>query len=164
MENGVRHVLDSLERDLVKRIEAKRAEIAPLEAELADVRRALAAVCADNSATSLVNKHQTPSDEAAEDSPYKGLTMKELVVRALKEHLREGATSADFLRVFHEIYGRRDIVRTSLSPQLSRLKRERVLTLEGKVWKLVKNQQEDTVAQQQASEQQARRLLLLGST
>lgn len=63
-----------------------------------------------------------------------GLTMKQLVVKALKEHLLDGATANGLLDFFAREWGRDEIMRTSLSPQLSRLKDEGTIRLNGKVW------------------------------
>lgn len=64
------------------------------------------------------------------------LTMKELVLKALSERFKNGATVSELLTFFTLDWGRDEIARTSLSPQLSRLKEERRITLMGKVWLL----------------------------
>jgi hypothetical protein len=51
---------------------------------------------------------------------YENLTMKELVVKALREHFRDGATAKQLREFFRDGWGR-DIARENLSPQLSRL-------------------------------------------
>lgn len=64
------------------------------------------------------------------------LTMKELVLKALSERFKNGATVSELLTFFTLSWGRDEIARTSLSPQLSRLKEERRIALMGKVWLL----------------------------
>ena len=63
------------------------------------------------------------------------LTMKQLVVRTLTEHLKNGATANELLDFFERKWGRK-IERTSLSPQLSRLKSDNIIQLQGKTWRL----------------------------
>lgn len=53
-------------------------------------------------------------------NPYEKLTMKELVLKALEEHFQHGATTRKLLDFFRDAWGR-NIERTNLSPQLSRL-------------------------------------------
>jgi hypothetical protein len=62
--------------------------------------------------------------------------MKQLVRKALSEHFVNGATANELLAHFRDVYGRSDVVRTSLSPQLSRLKQEGDIILRGKRWYL----------------------------
>lgn len=62
--------------------------------------------------------------------------LKELTVKALSERFTNGATAAQLIEFFSEAWGRRDIVRSSYSPQLSRLKHDGVVILQGKVWSL----------------------------
>jgi hypothetical protein len=56
-------------------------------------------------------------------SPYADLTMKQLVVKALDEHFQHGATTRQLLDFFRDAWDR-NIERTNLSPQLSRLYQE----------------------------------------
>jgi hypothetical protein len=64
------------------------------------------------------------------------LTMKELVLKALSERFANGATVSELVEFFAIRWGREDVARPSLSPQLSRLKEEGKITLMGKVWLL----------------------------
>jgi hypothetical protein len=130
------------EQELVADIGKLREALAPLEGELADVRRARGAVF-----------HGLPSDEdgplrkaiSASDEfepvpeaagAFRRLTMKQLTEKALRENFPNGATAIKLVEFFHEAWGRKDIVRSSLSPQLSRLKAEHKVDLHGKVWKI----------------------------
>lgn len=63
-------------------------------------------------------------------------TIKQLVMEALHGHFIGGATANELLDYFAREYGRDDIARTSLSPQLSRLKDERKIRREGRVWRI----------------------------
>jgi len=60
---------------------------------------------------------------------------KEKVKLALREKYPQGATALDILAYLNERWDRQ-IVRSSLSPQLSRLKKEGVITLDNDIWKL----------------------------
>lgn len=63
------------------------------------------------------------------------LTIKEMVVKALAESFPNGATANQLLDHFYRAWGRKEM-RTSLSPQLSRLKEDKMISLEGRVWHL----------------------------
>jgi hypothetical protein len=54
------------------------------------------------------------------------LTIKEMILNALKDHFREGATPADLRGYIRVAYGR-EIDRNSISPQLARLREEGVV-------------------------------------
>lgn len=73
------------------------------------------------------------------------LSLKQLIVKALSEHLRDGATANEMLDFFAMHWGR-EIMRTSLSPQLSRLKENGIVELRGKVWHLDRNEKGEAEA------------------
>jgi hypothetical protein len=54
---------------------------------------------------------------------FKHLTIKELIIKALNDHFANGATAGELREFIRNAYGR-DIDRSSLTPQLSRLKDE----------------------------------------
>jgi hypothetical protein len=60
------------------------------------------------------------------ESPHADLTMKQLVVKALEEHFHNGAPTRAMLEFFRDAWSR-EIERTNLSPQLSRLYQEGVI-------------------------------------
>jgi len=66
-------------------------------------------------------------------SPYQDLTMKQLVKKALKEHFADGASTNQLREFFRDAWGR-DIERTSLSPQLSRLYTDQIIDRRGGRW------------------------------
>lgn len=152
MPRTVRQLLDDLEADILMRMDPVRKELNILERELADVRKAKNAVNSEDGPPRLVVRMLTgadlrqtpprafgggePQPLAAAPSPYAKLTMKQLVRKALDEHFTNGATANELLDFFRNAWGRNDIIRTSLSPQLSRLKREGVVTLRGMKWHL----------------------------
>jgi hypothetical protein len=151
MPRTVRDLLDDHEADLISRLKALRDQIIPLERELAEVRRARSAVSmidygpeqtqilfpAKNGASepeqgpARVSRDLTPPR-----SPYARLTIKQLVRKALSEQFERGATANELLDFFSDAWGRSDVLRTSLSPQLSRLKQEGAIILIGQKWSL----------------------------
>jgi hypothetical protein len=153
MPKSVRQLLDDAEADILMRMDPVRKELNILERELADVRKAKNAINSEGSPSTVVrivgvgDMRRTTlvqnfgGGEARElappPSPYAKLTMKQLVRKALDEHFTNGATANELLDFFRNAWGRHDIVRTSLSPQLSRLKQDGVVTLKGMRWHLV---------------------------
>lgn len=110
-----------------------RAQIGPLLKELDDIQRARTAVTSPppiqaNPLRVEVIRELTEADR------LRIMTLKQLVVKALAEAFPGGATALQLLAHF-KAWGR-DIARTSLSPQLSRLKDEGVIERSGKVWTL----------------------------
>ena len=154
MVKALRQLLDEYERDILMRINPVRKELAILERSLAEVRKARNAIETTTSAAvagaqfeaRVLEKLRRPifygggeavaEPDHAPTSPYAKLTMKQLVRKALDEHFENGATANELMDFFKNAWGRNDIVRSSLSPQLSRLKREGVVTLDGKRWHL----------------------------
>jgi hypothetical protein len=62
--------------------------------------------------------------------------MKELTQKALAEAFPNGASANDLIFYFKKKWGRDDIVRSSLSPQLSRLRAEGLIRRDGRLWLL----------------------------
>jgi hypothetical protein len=152
---NVRSLLDEHETSILERIESLRSELVPLERELFEVR--LAKTALDRGAPpqeqpQLALKGPEPGSAAshvdvwrqrivwaaatAPKSPYARLTIKELVRKALSEQFPRGATANQLLELFANAWGRTDVARTSLSPQLSRLRQEGVLFRVGQTWRL----------------------------
>lgn len=138
MGDTVRDTLDRLERELTAKIDQLRDALAPLEKELAEARAARAAINRGWGAKALSFQGASESAPASRDSPspYRHLTMKELAVKALEERFPDGALAHELIEFFASEWGRRDILRESFSPQLSRLKREGKVVLKGKRWYL----------------------------
>jgi hypothetical protein len=153
MPKSVRELLDDHISTIMGQMQPLRAQLGLLERELADARKARNAIVhdADQSEASRISSslaaarireylHERspfPSIKTAvPSSPYEKLTMKQLVRKALNERFQDGATANEMLDFFQNAWGRDDIVRTSLSPQLSRLKREGDIILRGKKWYL----------------------------
>jgi hypothetical protein len=69
---------------------------------------------------SVIRLENIPSDTANSGSPDQSATIGQLVVAALKDHFINGAPIAEMLEFFRDKWGR-EIDKSSLSPQLSRL-------------------------------------------
>jgi hypothetical protein len=140
-------LLKRRERELVHQITAIHGqltrELAPRERELAEVRQAMAAVGLKpgNPLTDLLAPPEEGTvryDYSTELTPFlptgavsnatvnlsEQPTIKQLILRALGDQFRdEGATPAQLRTYIHDAYGR-EIDRTSMGPQLSRLREE----------------------------------------
>jgi hypothetical protein len=165
---SVREMLDEHEKIIVAKLKALREQITPLEQELLDVRMAKGALQRDAAAArepqlalakpgmlvvaDAISKSTAapviPTTDATR-SPYFRFTYKELVLKALMEHFPNGATANQMLDLFANVWGRGDIMRTSLSPQLSRLKDENRIFREGHVWHLRRPRQTEKTATDQ---------------
>jgi hypothetical protein len=141
-DSSTRAVLEHHKRDLEDKIAAKATafenDVAPLRRDLADVRRAIGALGAYQPAnpnnTLATNAAAIKMQTAAEVA---NCTMKELTIRALLERFPNGANSRELLHLFWNEWDRKDVVRSSYSPQLSRLKDEGIVALSGGKWHLV---------------------------
>ena len=132
------------------KLEQLRAEARPLEEELAQVDRGIAAmrgqaVLSPNGNDASRNAMAYHAREANPEAQH--LTIKQLVMKALRDHLAEGATSNELLDFFASEWGRNDVMRTSLSPQLTRLKEAGEIELRGKVWHKRERERESVIDQ-----------------
>lgn len=127
---------------------ALRQQIIPIERELTQVEIGIRAMTNDlirptglqATRAAVIHFARKSNPEAAH------LTIKELVKKALAEHLKDGATAAQLLDFFSRQWGRTDIARTSLSPQLSRLREDGQIWLDGKTWHLNRDDFHDLLA------------------
>ncbi|WVT73442.1 hypothetical protein QM996_18505 [Sinorhizobium chiapasense] len=108
-------------------IEQRRSEIlrqiSELKAELAELKLAEAAI----------KSGVIPAGGTRPDTRDRG-TIKEMVVDVLSGR-PDGAEASDILQLILNSFGE-EIPRSSLSPQLSRLKEEGTIVLHGRTWKL----------------------------
>lgn len=124
--------LELRERDVLDQLEELDRKRDPLLSYLADIRVAKAAL--RPSVAPLLKLAHTPDDASAQF--YQSLTLKQLTLRALRDRfLDSGASAQQLLEFFENGYGRQ-IERSSLSPQLSRLKEDGEVELDGKLWRL----------------------------
>lgn len=152
---NLRSLLSDHEAATVQKIAQLRAELVPLERELFEIRLAKSALArgpapVDQPQLALLKSNEDRGPENHIDawrnivvhgghrtkSPYERLTIKELVKKALIEQFKDGATAHQLLELFANAWGRHDVMRTSLSPQLSRLRNEGVVFRKGQVWRL----------------------------
>jgi DNA-binding transcriptional ArsR family regulator len=127
--------------DLTREMEAIKNTLVPKDRELAEIRKAAAkleelAALPSPLFSAATPVPQTTSDEGAGT----GRTIKQLIIEALFAHFHDGATGVELRDHFLTVHGR-DIDRTSISPQLTRLREEGIVEQmtgpdEGK-WKLV---------------------------
>ena len=128
MESTV-DVLAALKRKLSEELDHAIAKVAAIEAEMAAVEAALAAI----PQIEPVEKPATPP------SGGRKMSVKAMVLDALEHHFPQGASALDLLECFAKEYGRDDVARTSLSPQLTTLKNDGKIARDGMAWTLVKH-------------------------
>jgi hypothetical protein len=109
-------------RDQIKELQRKAGLI---EADLAELNKAAKAL-------GIVNGLPTATKRTKRQSA--SLTIKRAVMEVLEDH-PDGLLALDILGKINERHGS-GLVRTSLSPQLSRLKQEGKLKQEGTLWLL----------------------------
>lgn len=141
----LRAFLEQREKELTEQVSDIHRHLAPLEAELAEIRRAKVAIgmsppnavlAALENLNGGVATALPPSSRGFAEamrsaietppSPYASMTMKQLIVKVLSEHFHQGATTRQMLDFVRDAWGR-DIERTNLSPQISRLYQEGVI-------------------------------------
>jgi hypothetical protein len=139
MESQTIRLLRQRQAELMAMESELRARLEPIVIELNQIDIAVRAVTgkmilpsgADASAASVAYHKRKANPD------IQNLTFKQLVVKALTEQFRNGATANEMLDFFKREWGR-DVMRTSLSPQLTRLKKDNLIELEGKTWHLSK--------------------------
>lgn len=104
--------------------------IAQREAEIRDQQKALKAELRDLQIAKAALEAQSAPDQSKAQGGT--LTIKEMAKEVLSRQ-PNGLNSAGILDGIKKMFGR-DIERTSLSPQLSRLKEDGELALDGEVW------------------------------
>lgn len=142
MGNNVREYLAERERQLEAEVSRLKATLGPIEAELADVKKARDALgLPPSSQAAIVTEAFVKVALAAAGLPQRP-SMKEMTVAALRRHFSLGATAKELIRYFASAWGQ-TVERSSLSPQLSRLKAEGVVQLVGKHWILSPDQRRE---------------------
>jgi hypothetical protein len=140
MSENLHEMLDRRESELAARASELRAELLPIEREIEEIKAARSAIVrvreiparGSDAGKSAVAYWLSADRNAA----YRTQTMKQLVRIALADHFKHGATANQMLSLFRDTFGRDDIIRSSLSPQLSRLKSEGEIMRDGLVWRL----------------------------
>lgn len=115
---------------LLAELETARAKVDAIQAEIAAVDSAM------GSLPSLPAQKPAPR-KVAQDG--RKMSVKAMVLEVLDRHLPDGGEVHDLLNCFATVYGRDDVARTSLSPQLTTLKNEGKIARDGMVWRLVRH-------------------------
>lgn len=118
----VNTVKDDILADLTQKERGLKAQLR----EIRDLKKAIKAVGADDNA---------PLSSRSNARTH--LTLKDMILSVLGER-KNGAEALEIIELIREKY-LRDVARTSLSPQLSRLKADKALFLSDKVWYLYEN-------------------------
>jgi hypothetical protein len=128
-DKTTRDLINRRERELMQHALKLRDQLAPIEGELADIRRAKVALGME-----VDRKPQTRLGMLNARLTFKGMAIK-----ALDEHFRgAGATTQELLDFFRDAWGV-DVDRASLSAQLSRLNLDDgAIVRSGKKWLLVR--------------------------
>jgi len=145
-EEDLAAFLKRRERTLIQQAAALRGMLAPKEEELARVRKAMEAVGVKpdyvEALRPFLDPNRNPYSPALDDSynPYaitdragtplpafvESMTIKEMILRALADHFRDGATPSELRDYIRTAYGR-EVDRNSISPQLARLREEGIV-------------------------------------
>lgn len=136
------------ERELGQQVSSLRGMLAPKERELEEVRRAMQAIgLFAPSLESLIREPQAngvvPNYAAglAAFTAAQPLTIKAMILNALRDYFHEGATPAELRDYMRTVYGK-EIDRNSISPQLTRLREQGAVEQSGGVvnpkWKLTR--------------------------
>jgi hypothetical protein len=111
------------------------SELREIDDEMVEVSLALAAVERKKVSLPIAQTEHIVDDLADQD-----LTIKDMVLEVLGP-IAEGAEALTILQFIKDRFGK-EIERTSLSPQLSRLKRDGLLDLDGKLWRIADQNEE----------------------
>lgn len=132
--------MTDLRQFIEQRREAVKAQISDLKRELKELSLAESAIKTGVAPTSSATK-----------STNDGLTIKEMVMDVLSG-MPEGAEASEIVDLIANKHGE-VIVRSSLSPQLSRLKEEGVLELDGRIWRARLNEKGSEPASSEPSQE-----------
>jgi predicted RNase H-like nuclease (RuvC/YqgF family) len=118
--------------------ERLRTERQPLEARRDELRRELLSVERQLAGSTKELEELDRAARALDHEAYARPARKPTIKEAVLEVLADGAaemTSTEILERINERFFNRKMTRTSLSPQLSRLKAERKIELHGNSWR-----------------------------
>jgi hypothetical protein len=121
--------LERRSRELTNQIAALKSHLTACETELAHVQsaqRQFANFPEADRARMGFPMAMRQSHRLMEQTYSANLTIKQLIMKAMRAHFKDGATAADLRDFIKDAYGR-DIERASFSPQLSRLKAQGLL-------------------------------------
>lgn len=125
-------ILLAHKQKLVAELALAKAKVESIETEIANVESAI------GSLPQAPAPAQKPAPVKVRDDGRK-MSVKAMVLESLDLHLPDGGEVHDLLNCFATVYGRDDVARTSLSPQLTTLKNEGKISRDGMIWRLVRN-------------------------
>jgi hypothetical protein len=132
--NKLKDFLSRRRKELAAALAPLMDERAHLDAKIHGLRRELTEI--DQAAKAIgLEEAKSETRLLAEHRKAPPLTIKEAVLAVLRED-ENGLTALDILAKINRRFGL-GIIRTSLSPQLSRLKRDRKIANEGTLWRAV---------------------------
>jgi hypothetical protein len=171
-ETPLRSFLERRERELTHQLAALRGRIESKERELAEIKKVRATLTSappsppDNTSVEVAADvvraagnqrsvdliNQTGNVQVSGPPPLnEKLTIKEMIVAALRSHFHDGARPAE-LRTFIQDVWDRKIDRTSLGPQLARLREEGILEQSGTKWRISERERQRGVVPQSPEE------------
>ncbi len=130
---SIRPFLEQRQAVLVREREDAVVRLEVIDSELREISVALTAIGETPGLLKLA------AGLGSADTSINGLTLKQLTVRALQDNFPAGASAGQLLDAFKNAYGR-EVERSSLSPQLSRLKDAGVIELDGRLWRLARKE------------------------
>ena len=154
--------LERRERELTHQLAALRSQIESKQRELAEIQRVRGTRAPSPPSPSEISTWQAAADVAKEavkqliqqtDVPPVGgvppsnekPTIKSMIVTALTSHFHDGATPAELRTFIKDVFGR-EIDRTSMSPQLARLREGGAVEQSGMKWRLSERARQRGVA------------------
>jgi hypothetical protein len=126
--------IDKEGRPLAERADELEQELADIQAKLRQMRDEWLEL--DKAAKAIGLAEETPPKPVAEPRKEKLPTIKEAVLAVLDD--QRGVTSSVILNRINERFFEGTMPRTSLSPQLTRLKNDGKIVLDGAFWRLAK--------------------------
>jgi len=127
-------ILATQRRKLIDELAQVRARAVAIEAEITALDTALSALPPSEGKPVQLRPVSSPSRSAGGG---RKMSVKAMVLDALEKHFPDGASALDLLDCFADVYGRDDVARTSLSPQLTTLKKDGKIERDGMTWRLV---------------------------
>ena len=141
MKMPVNEMIVSHINQLEEQLTVLHSEMVPLVQEIRRSLKALSAMGvvqkvgpAYESLCSVPEILVKTKESAPSSIPVQRMTLKELAQHALQNEFPEGASAAQLLDLFVKKWSRTDIIRTSLSATLSRLKIEGKVSFEDGIW------------------------------
>lgn len=162
-DETLRSFLERRERELTHQLAALRGHIESKQRELAEIQQVRAnlpwlpdttafEVGAKVATTAAANRPRVDLMQQTDNPPVSGvspsnekLTIKAMILTALSAHFHDGATPAELRTFIKDVFGR-EIDRTSMSPQLARLREEGAVEQSDTKWRLSERERQRGVA------------------